>query len=197
MASASTGCLSGALPITQWNDNRIFTVRSSYNEDDMRSLALVISNYTFNCAGKISQWGLSWYGYSRSTTTKVHFIFYVLRPDPQNKCHLFTVGKNNKMLNIELGSNFSTSQNRDIAIPTDERITVQAGDSVALIVQVLNSRRRVYFYLKGKTRNSNTLHYKRYDDDQFMPFDSSRLCNYASFSTTNVSPYFTAIVGRK
>ena len=125
----------------------------------MRSLALVISNYTFNYAGKISQWGLSWYGYSRSTTTKVYFIFYVLQPDPQNKCHLFTVRKNNKMLNIKLSSNFSASQNRDIAIPTDERIAVQAGDSVALIVQVFNSRRRVYFYLKGKTRNSNTLHY--------------------------------------
>ena len=51
------------------------------------------------------------------------------------------------MLNIKLSSNFSASQNRDIAIPTDERIAVQAGDSVALIVQVFNSRRRVYFYL--------------------------------------------------
>ena len=125
----------------------------------MRSVVLVMRNFTFNCAGTISQWSLSWsmkYRYSRPSSTKVHFFFYVLRPDPRNRSRISTVGKNNKMLNIESNSSLSSilSQNRDIDIPTDERITVQDGDFVALVVQVLGScDRKNYIFLNGQSRN--------------------------------------------
>ena len=131
----ATQCVSSMPPL----DDPVKSVRER-RADPQEGLALIFSNYTFECDGLLDHWGIV-LGIHRAADCEVILDFHILRPteEDNNLCGLVSVGKSRTTIKqTRRGTHSRTVFNWTVT----DSVRVSTGDKMGLAVSLMRCSRR-------------------------------------------------------
>ena len=187
-------CLRNVPPVDQWDGWRRSGLRVTADDDEISTPTVVMSDYVFYCNGTISQWRLQWNRRSfRSEQCTVTFTFYTLRPVAGFDCTLAPVGSTTVTEELY----FDRYKESIFNVSIENRITVSAGDIVGLRAQFDRDCDYMRLWIAGTRFTDNIVYHNRIEEEdssQPSDLDTFNICRY---ERDEISPYITAVVGKK
>ena len=108
--------------------------------DPQEGLALIFSNYTFECDGLLDHWGIV-LGLHRAADCEVILDFHILRPteEDNNLCGLVSVGKSGTTIKQ---MRRDTHSRIVFNVTVTDSVRVSTGDKIGLAVSLMRCSRR-------------------------------------------------------
>ena len=167
------------------------------DDDEINTLTAVMSDYEFYCNGTITQWRLQWHLRSfESEQCTVTFTFYTLRPVAGFDCTLTPLGSNTMTVRID-EFHFDRVMDSIFNVSFENRITVNAGDIVGLRAQFDRDCDDMRLMIAGTRFTDNTVYHDRIEEEDSSQSSHLDINNICGYERDGISPYITAVVGKK